>query len=137
VQRRTHRNVAEFAPEFARYLEFQVKLAGIMLDAELARTAKAGDTVDRPEVMREMADVRTTLAETLTGALTTLAYDGLTDEWRRERLAAMNQIAPRAATFLKPQQARALRDHALTVATFVRDKSVQDSIKALAETFAK
>ena len=136
VQRRTHRNVAEFAPEFARYLDFQVKLAGIMMDAEVNRTARAPQDTDRPEVKREIDEVRSTLAESLTGDLTTLAYEGLTDDWRRQRLAVMTQIAPKAATFLKPEQARALRDHALAVATFVRDKSVQDAVKGLAETFA-
>jgi len=48
----------------------------------------------------------------------------------------MAQIAPRAATFLLPDQTNALRDHASTVATFVRDKSVQDALKALGDTFA-
>src|SRR5499426_333316 len=136
VQRRTHRNVSEFATEFARYLDFQVKLAGMMMDAELKRTAKAGPDMERPEVMREIADVRTTLAETLTGDLTTLAYDGLPDEWRRARLATMMRVVPKAATFLTPDQARAVRDRALTVMTFVRDKSVQDQVKALADAFA-
>jgi hypothetical protein len=136
VQRRTHRNVAEFAPEFARYLDFQVKLAGIMMDAELKRAAKGGPDMERPEVKREIAEVRTTLAETLTGDLTTLAYDGLTDDWRRQRLAVMMQVAPTAATFLSPEQAHAVRERALTVATFVRDKSVQDQVKALADAFA-
>lgn len=136
VQRRTHRNVAEFAPEFARYLDFQVKLAGIMMDAELKRAAKGGPDMERPEVKREIAEVRTTLAETLTGDLTTLAYDGLTDDWRRQRLAVMMQVAPTAATFLSPEQAHAVRERALTVVTFVRDKSVQDQVKALADAFA-
>jgi len=136
IQRRTQRNVAEFAPEFARYLDFQLKLVGMMMDAELKRMAKAGPDVERPEVMREIADVRVTLAETLTGDVTALAYDGLTDDWRRARLAVMMQIVPKAATFLTPEQARAVRDRALMVATFVRDKSVQDQVKALADALA-
>jgi len=136
IQRRTHRNVAEFAPEFARYLDFQVRLAGMMMDAELKRAAKGGPDAERPEVMREIADVRITLAETLTGDLTTLAYDGLTDDWRRARLAVMMQVVPKAATFLLPEQLRSVRDRALTVMTFVREKSVQDQIKDLADALA-
>ena len=136
VQQRTHRNVAEFAPEFGRYLDFQVKLAGIMMDAEVDRRAKGGEP-ERPEVTREVAEVRSTLAESLTGALTTLAYDGLSDEWRRQRLAAIMQVAPKAATFLLPEQTRALREHALKVVTFVREPSVQDSIRSFADAVAR
>jgi len=136
IQRRTHRNVAEFAPEFARYLDFQVRLAGMMMDAELKRAAKGGPDAERPEVMREIADVRITLAETLTGDLTTLAYDGLTDDWRRARLAVMMQVVPKAATFLLPEQLRSVRDRALTVMTFVREKALQDQIKDLADALA-
>src|SRR5262245_9977511 len=136
IQRRIHRNVAEFAAEFARYLDFQIKLAAIMMEAELGRSAKAADTLERPEVKREIAEVRTTLTDSMTGDLTTLAYDGVTDHWRRERLAVLMQVAPKAAAFLTPDQARSLRDHAQTVTSFVRDKGVQDSLKAFADTFA-
>jgi hypothetical protein len=134
VQRRTHRNVAEFAAEFARYLDFQLKLVGIMTEAALNRTAKSEqDELNRPEVKREIADVRSTLAETLTGALTPLSYDGLTDDWRQLRLTLLNEIAPKASKLLLPEQARAVREHALKVATFVRDKSVQDTVKTFAD----
>jgi hypothetical protein len=137
VQRRTHRNVADFAPEFARYLDFQVKLAGIMMDVELNRTAKGGkDSLDRPEVNKEVAEARSTLAETLTGDLTTLAYDGVTDDWRRQRLTVMMEVAPKAAKFLSPEQARAVREHALKVATFQRDKLIQDMIKGFADSIS-
>ena len=134
VQRRTHRNVAEFAAEFARYLDFQVKLAGIMMEAEINRTAKASpDVLNRPEVRREIADVRSTLAETLTGTLTTLAYDGLTDEWRRERLKLLLEVAPKAAQFLSADQARAVREHALRVAGYQRDRGVEQDVKSFAD----
>ncbi len=137
VQRRTHRNVAEFAAEFARYLDFQVKLAGIMMEAEINRTAKASpDVLDRPEVRREIADVRSTLAETLTGTLTTLAYDGLTDEWRRERLKLLLEVAPKAAQFLFAEQVRAVREHALRVAGYQRDRSVEQDVKTFADRMA-
>src|SRR5262249_51946002 len=71
VQQRTHRNVAAFAPEFARYLDFQTKLAAIMADAELNRAVKADEDLERPALKREFAEVRATLAESLTGDLTT------------------------------------------------------------------
>lgn len=136
TQQRMHRNVAEFAPEFGRYLDFQLKIGAVMMDGEINRMAKGGDDLKQPEVKQEIADVRSTVAESFRGALTTLAYDGVSDDWRQQRLTVMSQMAPRAATFLLPDQANALRDHAATVATFVRDKSVQDAVKALGDKFA-
>jgi hypothetical protein len=137
VQRRTHRNVAEYATEFARYLDFQIKLAVIMMEAELSRAAKAGAGIlDRPEVKREIADVRSTLAETMTGTLTTFAYDGVSDDWRRQRLKLLIEAAPKASEFLLPDQARAVREHALRVASYLRDRPLQDSIKAFADRVA-
>jgi hypothetical protein len=137
IQRRTHRNVAEFAAEFARYLDFQVKLAGIMMEAEINRAAKASpDVLNRPEVRREIADVRSTLAETLTGTLTTLAYDGLSDGWRRDRLKLMIEVAPKASQFLFADQARAVREHALRVATYQRDRAVEQDVRSFADRIA-
>lgn len=141
VRQRTRRNVVDFAPEFARYLDFQVKLAGIMMDAELARAAKAGDKSDgrgsdQPETGRDAAELRSTLADALTGDLTTLSYEGLSDDWRRERLAIMMQIAPKAARFLSADQRRAVQAHALKVTSYVRDNSVQDRIKGFADAIS-
>jgi hypothetical protein len=137
IQRRTHRNVAEFAPEFARYLDFEVKLSGAMADAALKRMAGAtAEELDRPEVKKDFAEARTTLRDAMTGALTSLAYDGVSDEWRRDRLAVMMEAAPKAAKFLTADQARATRAHALNVVGFVKNSFVQDTLKAFAEQVA-
>jgi hypothetical protein len=132
VQQRTQRNVAEFSAEFARYLDFQVKLAGIMAAAELKRGASS----DAAEMKWGTETVRSTLAQSLIGSLTTLAYDGPGDEWRRQRLAVMTKVAADAARMLTADQARAVRQHALTVVPFVRDKSIQDGIRAMADAVA-
>ena len=137
LQRQSHRNVAEFAPEFARYLDFQVRLAAIMMKAVLKRNA-SGDKamLDRPEVKRESAEARVTMAETLTGVLTTFAYDNVTDEWRRERLKLMDEASPLAKEFLLKEQANELRAHAVKVAGFMRDKGMRDAVTAFADGIA-
>jgi hypothetical protein len=137
IQRRTHRNVAEFAPEFARYLDFEVKLAGAMADATLKRMAGATpDELERPEMKKDVAEVRSTLRDAMTGALTSLAYEGVSDEWRRDRLAVLMEVAPKAAKFLNPEQGRAVRTHALNVVGYVRNTFVQDTLRAFAEQVA-
>jgi hypothetical protein len=136
TQQRMHRNVADFAPEIGRYLDFQLKIGAVMMNGALGRMAKGGDDLKQPDVKQEIAAIRSTVAESFLRALTTLAYEGISDDWRRQRLALMTQIAPRAATFLLPDQTNALRDHASTLATFVRDKSVQDAVKALGDKLA-
>jgi hypothetical protein len=137
LQRQSHRNVAEFAPEFARYLDFQVRLAAIMMKAVLKRNA-AGDKamLERPEVKREAAETRVTMAETLTGVLTTFAYDNVSDEWRRQRLKLLEEVSPMTAEFLLREQANELRGHALKVAGFMRDKAMRDAVTAFADGIA-
>jgi len=132
-QQQTHRNVVDFAPEFARYVDFQVTLAGIMADAALKRMDE-GRLDDATQ--REIDDVRATLIETLLGDLSTLTYDGLSDEWRHQRLAVMQPTVRRTIRLLDADQAQRLRQHALTVTTLVRDKSVQEVITALADAIA-
>jgi hypothetical protein len=134
IQRRTHRNIAEYAAEVARYFDFQIKLAAIMMEAELSRTAKASaDAPQRPEVRREITEVRNTLFDVFTGTLTALAYEGVSDDWRRQRLKPLMEAAPKASEFLLPDQARAVREHALRVVTFLRDRGLQDNVRAFAD----
>ena len=136
-QQRTHLNIAEFAPEFARYLDFQVKLGGAMADAALRRAAEAApDELDRPEVKKELGELRTMLTETISGDLTSLAYEGLSDEWRRDRLAVLMELAPKAARILSPEQARTVQQHALNVVPYVRNSFVQDTLRAFSEQIA-
>jgi hypothetical protein len=136
-QQRTHLNIAEFAPEFGRYLDFQIRLGGAMADAALKRAAEAApEDLDRPEVKKELAELRTTLTETISGDLTSLAYDGLNDEWRRDRLALLMELAPKAASILNPEQARTVQQHALNVVPYVRNAFVQDTLRAFAEQIA-
>jgi hypothetical protein len=132
MQRRAHSNVAEFAGEFSRYLDFQIKLIGIMADAELNRLAR-GDALQEPAVKQEIAEVRSALSNTMIGALTTLAYGGLTDDWRQLRLTLLAEVAPKASKLLLPEQARAVREHALKIAALVPGQSAQDGVKAVAD----
>jgi hypothetical protein len=137
MQQRTHRNIAEFAPEFARYLDFQIKLAGAMADAVLRRSAgTAPDELEQPAVKKELAEVRATLRDAMIGDLTSLAYEGVSDEWRRDRLALLMEAAPKAAKFLDAEQARGVRQHALNVLGYVRNTFVRDTLKAFAEQVA-
>jgi len=129
-QQQTRRNVADFAPEFARYLDFQVKLAGLVADAELAQTSAENDAP------RGLDQARTLLTETVMGELTTLAYDGLNDEWRHQRLALLRPVVRKNNKLLTPEQAQKLRDHTFKVTSYVHDPSVQEVLKALADSFA-
>ena len=91
--------------------------------------------MSKPEA-KSSDNARSTLAQSLTGALTSLAYEGLGDEWRRQRLAVLSKVAPDAAKALSAEQARAVRQHALTVATYVRNKAIQDGVRAMADVLA-
>jgi hypothetical protein len=103
-----------------------------MADAELNRLAR-GDALQEPAVKQEIAEVRSALSTTMIGALTTLAYGGLTDDWRQLRLTLLAEVAPKASKLLLPEQARAVREHALKIAALVPGQSAQDGVKAVAD----
>jgi hypothetical protein len=132
-------NVIKFAPEMGRFFDFQMRIQGAVIDAVLARlaTAKAEDLA-RPNFKSGLADIRDGSARSVSGVVETLAVNGITEEWRRERLPALTAIAPKLAKFLESTQKNDLRQLALACADVMDDAQVkaglQDFAKAIAGT---
>lgn len=138
VRERTNRNVAEFAPEFGRYLDFEIGMLHALADAEQSRAKIAlRETSQSQDNSKRVEDLRGTYAGALTGNLTSITYSGLSDDWRRERLILLNSVAPAAAKFLTPEESRALRDHAIKVLGYLENPQLQASVRAFAEKFAR
>ena len=66
--------------------------------------------------------------------LGTFTVDGTTDNWRRARLSALTEIAPRAAKFLPPDEASSVRATAEEVARQMQDLTVKTRLAAVAKT---
>jgi len=85
-----------------------------------------------PKALEEQ--VRAGAAQTLNGFVTSFPNAGLTDAWRRERIAVLTAAAPRAAKFLLPEQAAELRESTIKVADGMKDPAVKTGLTAFADT---
>ncbi len=129
-------NTVEYAPEMGRYIDAQLRLQAALIDTISSYMAGASQSdLDRANFKSGLGQVRSGVAGTINGAITTLPIDGLTDGWRRERLAALTAIGPKAAKFLLPEDLQALHDAATEVAGQMKDPEVKAGLTSLAVAF--
>jgi hypothetical protein len=127
-------NVIKFAPEMGRFFDFQMRIQGAVVDAVLTRLATAKpEDLARANFKSGLADIRDGSARSVSGVIETLAVNGLSEAWRRERLPALAAIAPRLARFLEAQQKSDLRQVALACADVMDDADVKAGLKAFAD----
>ena len=134
---RADRNVTEFAPEIGHWFDFQIGIQNAIAESVLVFLSSASkEVLERPNVKSGLGDVRGGLARSLSGIFQTMSAEGLNDAWRRDRLAALAVIAPKASKLLTPEDASALQSQATELAETVRDPTVQAGLKKLAATIA-
>jgi hypothetical protein len=138
TKKRTRDNVVRFADEFARYLDFQIRVLAAVANAAMSFMDNAAPQEwEQSDVKGKMDDIRAALAQTMGSDLIAITYEGLSDRWRMDRLAALAAAAPTASRFLSPEQARALRDQALQVVGYLHNAQVQETVRSLADAVAK
>jgi hypothetical protein len=124
---RIARNMAEFSAEYGRFSDFQLALSGFALDAIAAKMASASPKErNDPKFQAGFQQVSGGIAQTVAGVLQTFLTDGIGDDWRRGRLAALDRIAPKAAQAMP----KAMRDKLQELAQAVADKLTDPDIKA-------
>jgi hypothetical protein len=126
-------NVIKYAPEMGRFYDFQMRVQGAVVDGTLARlaTAKPAD-LERPNFKSGLANIRQGTARVAGGVIETLAVNGITEEWRRERLPALTAMAPKLAKFLQPDQKKELKELAIACADVMDDPEVKKGLQAFA-----
>jgi hypothetical protein len=129
------RNTVEFAPELGRYFDAQLRLQGAIMDTvqEFLRTAQRAQ-LDNPQFKSGVGQIRSGVAQTITGMLGTFTVEGTTDDWRRARLLVANAIAPKAARFLPAEEKGSVCAAALEVAGQMTDAKVKARLAAFAKT---
>jgi hypothetical protein len=133
VIERINRNAVTFAPEMGRYFDAEIRLQGAVMDIVTVFLSTASKTeLDRPNIKNGLAKIRGGNTQTIDGVLTTLPTAGLTDAWRRDRVAVITAVAPRAAKFLLPEQLDALRKSATDVAGQMTDPGVKAALAGFA-----
>ena len=128
---RVNQNVVTFAPEMGRYIDAQEAVVGATADTVEASLADGKPAND--QVKSGLAKVRGGITSTITGVLSTLTTDGLSDDWRRERLPSLQAVAPKVGKLLLPDQCRTVRDTAAEAAQVLKDAAVQDGLKAFGQ----
>src|SRR5262249_10537811 len=137
LQEQATRNTVTYAPEMGRYMDAQLDIMQAVIACVLSAQAADPQGFDNPKSQGGLAKMRAGVGQTLTGFVSSLAAPGLTDEWRRARLAARTRVAPDAERFMTPQDARALRQLSLAVAQGLRDPTAQAGLRSFATTVAQ
>jgi hypothetical protein len=131
------RNIGAFAPEIGRWFDYQMAIQGAIADSTIAFLATAKKNVlDNPQVKEGLGQVRSGLAGSLRGVLQMMASDTLDDAWRRDRLVALSEIAPKAAKLVSAEDAASLRDSATQLANAITDPMIQAGLRKFGETVA-
>jgi hypothetical protein len=135
IEERIDHNLVQFAPEYGRGLDTQLSL--MQAESELIATKLGADPakIDNEQQKHGLEQFRTGLRLTLGGSLSVLALPGLSDAWRRDRLVALDAIAPKAAPLLEAADATALHKMALDLAQSQTDPDVQAGLQRFAAAF--
>jgi hypothetical protein len=130
-------NVVKYPDEMGRYLDFTVTIEAAL--AEVVQTylasAKPAD-IARPNFQSGVGHIRSGATRSVSGALETLAINGLTDEWIRARLVAISSAAPKLKNFLLAEQKEELRKMATAVADVTDDAQAKKALQDFARVIA-
>lgn len=126
-------NVIKFAAEMGRFYDFQLRIQAALIDAVMTRvaTAKPEDAA-KPNFQSGLAEVRAGSARSVSGVIESLAINGITDQWLRDRQPAIAAIAPKLARFLLPEQKSELQKLAIACANVTDEPQVKKSLQDFA-----
>lgn len=129
-------NTVNFAPEYGRYADAQIRIHSALISSAMAQMAAA-----TPEQAKDAA-FRTTLnaisdatSEVLTGLLGSMSLDGMTDAWLLGRVVVLLEITPKAAKFMAPDDRQRVRTVAAAVAERMKNPDVRSGMNAVARGF--
>jgi len=133
IMEKIERNTVDFAPEMGRYCDAILWVQGALMDTVAAFLATVSPSQrEQPNIKSGTAKMRAGFTQTVDGVLTTLLTDGLTENWRRERVIVLTAIAPKAVRFLLPDQLQALRQRATEVAGHMVEQNVKSGLMSFA-----
>jgi hypothetical protein len=134
---KVNRRVIRFAPEMGRFLDFQLRIQGAIIEAVLARMASARPPeAATPTFQSGIAQIRQGSLRTVASVIETMAVDGLSDDWRRARLPALTAVGLQFARFLQPDQKAELQKLAVACADVMNDARVKQDLQAFAQMIA-
>jgi hypothetical protein len=132
-QQAMNANVVAFGPEIGRYYDAQLAVTRVEIDLAMDEVAAHPDQFKSGPRAQGVDQMRSGLAETLNGVLTTFQVSGVETAWLRDRLPALAGIAPSAAKFLQSADKQKLHDLAQTVAGAMTDDMVKNGLNSFAQ----
>jgi hypothetical protein len=131
VIEKLNHNAVVFPLEMGRYYDATMWVEGAIIDTVMVFLSKASQA-DVERTKDGIAQIRAGAVQSFAGVITTLPTNGIADEWRRERLAVLAAIAPRAAKFLLTEDLRQLSDTAKATAAQMTDPEVKTALTQIA-----
>jgi hypothetical protein len=122
-----NRNMITYAPEIGRWLDAALTIQTTTGDVAAAAVA------DHTFAKSGLEQVRGGVTTTVGGFIGALATDGLSDEWRRDRVRVLPTVAPKLANFLPQDQRKRLPESALAVGKSMSDADVKSGLQAFAD----
>jgi len=134
---KANRNAAEFAPEFGRYSDAQLRLQAASIDSVQAhmKTAPRAE-IEHRSFQTGLTNISKGVAQAMTGLLGAFVIDGMTDDWRLARLSVAAALAPKAARFMQPEDLRKVQYAAIEAADHMQNPAVKSGLENLAETLS-
>jgi len=137
VSDQANRNMVAYAPELGRYMDTEMGLLRLESQAVADAIAQHPELLSDPTRAKGLADIRQGLADAMTGMVTSLPLDGLTDSWREARMPALLGLAPQAARLLTPDQAAGVAAQAKEVAGATGDATLKGELTAFAASLSR
>jgi hypothetical protein len=130
-------NVVKYPDEMGRYLDFTVTMQATIAEVVQAFITGAKPAeLARPNFQSGLGNIRGGATRSVSGAIETLAINGLTDEWIRARLLAITAVAPKLKNFLLAEQKEELRKMAIGVADVTDDAQAKKALQDFARVIA-
>lgn len=138
VADRIGKNIAEFQDEYGRFVDFQLILSGFTLDAVRAKMTSATEKERKdPKFQGGFLQASSGIVQTVAGTLSTFTAEGITDDWRRARIAPLNVIAPKIVDTLPKEMRDKLAEMTREIGEQVKDPQIKDSVKTFADSLVK
>jgi hypothetical protein len=130
VQARIDKNIAAQAPVIGRYLDFEIDILSLIATLELKTTAAQGKAEPK-ETTDLLAPFRATLLSAFETSLYDILVEGVTDDWRADRLATIEKRLDTARIFLTQSQMLELHDHIVEAGSKSGSESIRKRLGAL------
>jgi hypothetical protein len=114
------RNTALYAPEIGRYMDEQLLIQGAIAEIVAAADGGARSGID---------DIRSGMASTMTGVLTSFATAGIDNDWRLQRVVTLTAVAPSAAKLLLREQCSDLREASARLGQTSHDPAIRAALE--------